>query len=99
MIPNFIYNNWDYMMLTATILYFPLIPTGMLYNLQISLWGIFVLLIINETHRYHRNRYVLDKVIVYNRPKKRKQLSITIKAWILFTLTIITFYTWLVIYA
>ena len=99
MIPLFIHDNLDYMILTAVIMYYPLIPVGMLYHLQTSIWGILVLLIFNETHRYHKNRYVLDKVIVYNRPKKRRQLSITTKAWILFITVLIIFYTWLAIYA
>lgn len=101
-IPNVIRNYWDYGIVGVLLLLSYPIPNSlaMLYNLNLAFWCIITLCIISEVNG---RRQAIKKATAYYMldlsPKKQRRLSIDQMAYVVFTVAVIVFFAWLVVFA
>lgn len=99
-IPNVISNYWDYGIVGVLLLFAFPIGYGLLYELNVALWYIFALCFVNEVNgRRQAIKRAKTSWMLPIRPKKKRRLSIDQMAYIVFTIAVIVFFSWLVVFA
>ena len=99
-IPNVIYNYWDYGIIGTLLLFTYPIGHGLLYNLNVAFWWIIVLCFVSELNgRKQAIKRMKTYYMMNIRPKKKRRLSIDQMAYIVFTVSVIVFFVWLVVFA
>lgn len=113
-IPNVIYNYWDYGIIGMLILLaFPTTVT-FLHNLNLAFWWIIVLCFVNELNgrkqaiKKSETYYMMDLALrKRRRPRGINErvgqwimsMSIDQIAYVVFTVSVIVFFVWLVVFA
>ena len=102
-IPIVIHHYWDYGIVGVLLLFaFPIGGHGMLlYDLNVALWYIFALCFVSEVNgrRQTIKRMKTYYMLPLKNHKKKRRLSIDQMAYVVFTVAVIVFFSWLVVFA
>ena len=99
-IPDVIYDYWEFILgAILLVAFFPTAPSA-LANMNLAIWWIVVLCFVHEldnTRRKIKNgkAYWMMELT----PKKRRRFSTDALAWMVFSVAVVGFFAWLVVFA